>query len=71
MIIFSEATKIANGAIDPKHEVQVVCGACGYDLDKEELNADTCGDCGGTLTLRQSTKIYATSVPSASGSTLT
>jgi len=54
-------------AIDPKHEVEVVCANCGYDLDESELAADTCSDCGQALNLKQSTKIYATSVPAATG----
>ena len=53
--------------IDPKHEVEVVCANCGYDLDESELAADTCSDCGQTLNLQQNTKIYATSVPAATG----
>lgn len=56
--------------IDPKHEVEVVCANCGYDLDASELSADTCSDCGEALNLRQSTTIYATTVPAAGGSTL-
>jgi transcription initiation factor IIE alpha subunit len=48
----------------------VVCGNCGYDVDEAELAADTCSDCGEALNLRQNTKIYATSVPPAGGSTL-
>jgi hypothetical protein len=24
-------------AIDPKHEIEVVCGNCGYDVDEAEL----------------------------------
>ena len=62
--------KIINGIIDPKHEVQVLCDNCGYDLDESEVNADTCSDCGKTLNLRQNTTIYATTLPAASGSTL-
>jgi|TARA_B110000211_G_C13915426_1_gene480275 predicted RNA-binding Zn-ribbon protein involved in translation (DUF1610 family) len=62
--------KIINGVIDPKHEVQVLCDNCGYDLDESEVNADTCSDCGETLNLRQNTTIYATTLPAASGSTL-
>ena len=58
------------GTIEPKHEVEVVCANCGYDLDASELSADTCSDCGEALNLRQSTKIYATTVPAAGGSTL-
>jgi predicted RNA-binding Zn-ribbon protein involved in translation (DUF1610 family) len=65
----NEAVKLEN-AIDPKHEVEVVCANCGYDLDASEISADTCSDCGEALNLRQNTKIYATSVPAAGGSTL-
>jgi transcription initiation factor IIE alpha subunit len=43
---------------------------CGYDVNEAELSADTCSDCGETLNLRQNTKIYATSIPAAGGSTL-
>ena len=65
----NEAVKIGD-TIDPKHEVEVLCSNCGYDLDEKELQADTCSDCGEALNLRQNTKIYATSVPAAGGSTL-
>lgn len=69
MIKVNEAVK--NGdTIDPKHEIEVVCANCGYDLDEAELTADTCSDCGEPLNLRQNTKIYATTVPAAGGSTL-
>ena len=64
------AATTTGNAIDPKHEVEVVCGHCGYDLDESELLADTCSDCGEALNLRQNTKIYATSIPAAGGSTL-
>ena len=56
--------------INPKHEIEIVCGNCGYDLDEGELSADTCSDCGEALTVQQNTKIYATSIPAANGSTL-
>lgn len=65
----NEATQLGD-AIDPKHEIEIVCGNCGYDLNEAELTADTCSDCGQSLNLRQSTKIYATTVPAAGGSTL-
>jgi len=64
------AAKTVGDAIDPKHEIEVVCSHCGYDLDETELSADTCADCGETLNLRQNTKIYATTIPAAGGSTL-
>jgi len=69
MKTINEAKNLGD-AIDPKHEIEVVCSHCGYDLDESELLADTCSDCGETLNLRQNTKIYATSVPAAGGSTL-
>ena len=69
MKIVKDAVKLGD-AIDPKHEIEVVCANCSHDLDEAELNADTCSDCGEPLNLRQNTKIYATSVPPAGGSTL-
>ena len=69
MKTINEAVKV-DGTIVPKHEIEVVCGNCGYDVDETELSADTCSDCGEPLNLRQNTKIYATSVPPAGGSTL-
>lgn len=65
----NEATQLSD-AIDPKHEIEVVCANCGYDLDENELSADACSDCGEALNLRQNTKIYATTIPAAGGSTL-
>ncbi len=50
------AAKTVGDAIDPKHEIEVVCSHCGYDLDETELSADTCADCGETLNLRQKYK---------------
>jgi len=69
MKIVNEAKDLGT-AIDPKHEIEVVCAACGHDVDESELSADTCSDCGEALNLRQNTKIYATSIPAAGGSTL-
>ena len=62
--------KTVGDAIDPKHEIEVVCGNCGYDVDESELGADTCSDCGNSLDLQQNTTIYATTIPAADGSTL-
>ena len=67
--IVNEAKNLGD-AIDPKHEIEVVCANCGHDVDEAELSADTCSDCGEALNLRQNTKIYATSIPPAGGSTL-
>jgi hypothetical protein len=62
-----EARTLEGGLIEPHHEVEVVCAACGYDLDASELEADTCADCGAPLNLRQHISIHATSVPAAGG----
>jgi predicted amidophosphoribosyltransferase len=62
----NEAKNLDSG-IDPRHEVEILCANCGFDLDESELEADTCSDCGQPLNLRQNTKIYATSVPPATG----
>ena len=39
------AVTLENG-IDPKHEIEILCANCGFDLDESELEADTCSDCG-------------------------
>ena len=62
-----EARTLENGSIEPHHEIEVVCSACGYDLDEAELQADVCSDCGAPLNLRQHISIHATSVPAAGG----
>lgn len=56
-----------DGTIVPKHEVELLCKACGYDLDESELEADTCADCGATLNLQQNVAIHATTLPAAGG----
>ena len=55
--------KNLGSAIDPKHEIEVLCGNCGYDVNEAELSADTCSDCGEALNLRQNTKIYGDKHP--------
>jgi len=69
MRTITQAVQVGS-AIDPKHEIEILCANCGFDLDESELAADTCSDCGEALNLRQNMKIYATSVPEASGATL-
>jgi rRNA maturation endonuclease Nob1 len=58
------------GIIEPAHEIEVVCAACGYDLDEAELEADTCADCGQVLNLRRHVTIQVTTVPASVGGTL-
>lgn len=59
--------QLVDGQVQPKHEVEIVCAACGYDLDEAELSADTCSDCGVPLNLKKHVSIHATSVPAAGG----
>jgi predicted Zn-ribbon and HTH transcriptional regulator len=61
-----EAT-LVNNQVQPRHEVEIVCKACGYDLTPEEIQADTCADCNADLELQQNMAIHATSVPAAGG----
>ena len=59
--------QLVDGQVQPRHEVEIVCAACGYDLVQAELTADTCSDCGAPLNLKQHISIHATSVPAAGG----
>ena len=61
-----EATN-QDGMVVPKHEVEILCKACGYDLDEAELAADKCADCGADLELQQNVAIHATTLPAAGG----
>lgn len=63
MIELKQAEELGDGIVDCATEVQKVCAACGYDLTPEELEADTCADCGAPLNLKTSVAIHATSVP--------
>lgn len=56
-----------DGVIIPKHEVELLCKECGYDLDESELEADTCADCGADLDLQQNVSIHTTTIPAAGG----
>ena len=62
-----EASMLDSGLVQPKHEVEVVCKACGYDLTPEEIELDTCADCGADLELQENVAIHATTVPAAGG----
>jgi len=69
MRVQNTSRSLPDGSIEPSHLIEVVCSACGYDLDSSELEADTCSDCGQALDLRQSISIEITTVPAASGAT--
>jgi hypothetical protein len=61
---------LPGGLIEPAHAVEVLCAACGYDLDQLELEADTCSDCGQALNLQRSVAIEITTVPAAAGAAM-
>lgn len=61
---------LPGGLIEPAHAVEVLCAACGYDLDESELEADTCSDCGQMLNLQRSVAIEITTLPAAAGATM-
>jgi rRNA maturation endonuclease Nob1 len=69
MKLLTEAQKIDGQKVCRAEEV-LVCAACGYDLDEEELKLSVCSDCGSPLRLRQSVSVWATSVPKAGARTL-
>jgi hypothetical protein len=70
MRIALEPRTTGQGLVEPAHVIEVYCGACGYDLDEAELDADTCSDCGQELNLKQHVSIQVTTMPAASGGTL-
>jgi hypothetical protein len=61
---------LPEGLIEPAHAIEVLCAACGYDLNESELEADTCSDCGQVLSLQRSVAIEITTVPAAAGATM-
>jgi rRNA maturation endonuclease Nob1 len=58
-----EAQQLEDGTIVSAHNIEIVCAACGFDLDESELSADKCSDCGQNLGLKRSVTIQATSIP--------
>lgn len=63
MIETQQAVKLDGVVVDCATEIKKVCASCGYDLDENEIKANTCADCGAPLSLAQSVAIHATSVP--------
>ena len=57
------AEQLADGTVVSSHSIEIVCAACGYDLDEAELDGDKCSDCGQDLELKQSVSVQATSIP--------
>lgn len=58
-----KAEQLADGTVVSSHSIEIVCAACGYDLDESELAADKCSDCGADLGLKKSVTVQATSIP--------
>lgn len=63
MIETRQAVEINGEVVDCATETKRLCAVCGYDLTPEEIEADTCADCGAPLTVAQHVAIHATSVP--------
>jgi rRNA maturation endonuclease Nob1 len=63
MIKTIDAVKVDGQVVETRHTIEIVCKACGYDLDEAEIASDTCADCGADLELKQSVAINATSQP--------
>ncbi len=61
---------LADGNVAPAHEIEILCAECGYDVDENELEADTCSDCGTPLNLKQHVAIEVTTLPSIFGESM-
>ena len=57
---------LADGNVEPAHEIEILCAECGYDINENELEADTCSDCGASLNLT----IQVTTLPPVFGETM-
>ena len=67
MIIVNNGRTLENGALEPRHTIEKVCAACGYDLDASELENDSCADCGAPLNLKENISIVVASLPMTGG----
>ena len=62
-----EAREVAADVVEPKHEIEIVCVHCQDPVSEAEEATGTCTNCGEEWRPKQSVKIWATSVPWASG----
>jgi uncharacterized CHY-type Zn-finger protein len=62
-----EARKLESGAIEPKHEIEVVCAHCNDPVSAAEESTGVCTNCGQPWQPKQHVRIWATSVPEAGG----
>ena len=59
-----------DGVVVCKHEIEVLCSNCNDPVSEHEEATGTCTNCGEPWQPRQSTSIWATSVPAAGVKTL-
>ena len=57
------AEQLSDGTVVSSHSIEIVCDACGYDLDGAELTAAKCANFGADLKLKTSVTVQATSIP--------
>lgn len=64
MIIESQAVEVAGKETEVATKVEILCPACGRDVDQSELDAQKCNDCGADLSNpQQNVLLHATSIP--------
>jgi Zn finger protein HypA/HybF involved in hydrogenase expression len=64
MIITKQAQDIDEGVTEVAHKIEIVCPACGRDVDEAELAAKECSDCGADLSEPvQNVELHVTSIP--------
>jgi Zn finger protein HypA/HybF involved in hydrogenase expression len=64
MKIENQAVELDNGSIDVAHTIHIQCPHCGNDVSQDELDTQTCADCGGSLEEpKQSVHLVTTSIP--------
>lgn len=62
-----EAREVNFEVVEPKHEIEVMCSHCQDPISEAEHVSGRCTNCGEVWAPKQSVKIWATSVPWASG----
>jgi uncharacterized protein (DUF983 family) len=64
MIIEKQAVEIEGADTICAHKIEILCPACGRDVDETEVAAKKCNDCGADLSEpEQHVAIAVTSVP--------
>lgn len=64
MIIENQAVEVDGADTICAHKIEILCPACGRDVDATEVAAKKCNDCGADLSEpEQHVAIAVTSVP--------